>query len=250
MQNIYIVSGEYEQTTYDKTKYNLFYGMYAIHYIISGHGYFNGKRLGKGQGFMCSKGTFCSYYPDKEDPWTYIWIRVEGSDVKQYIDSYASNDYLFNFHSISEFSEICKTLLNINCFTNTDYGMSLFNIMRSFQTNFQQSPVSASDQIVHSVKEYILQNFNTDVSIEYIAEKMYISRASLRNIFYQKEGMSPKSYLIKVRLDQAKRLLKLGLSVKETALNVGYADAFQFSKIFKKHIGCSPSDYVKSLQHE
>ena len=250
MQNIYIVAGEYEQTTHRNSHYNLIYNTNAIHYIISGHGYFNGKRLGKGQGFILAKGTLCTYYPDMDDPWAYVWIRVEGSDVKQYTDGYAKNDYLFSFHSITKFKEICETLLNPNYFTNIDYEMSLFNIMRSFQTDFEIKTISSNDYIVRSVKEYILQNFYANISMENIAEKMHISRAYLRNIFYQNEGMSPKSYLIKVRLDQARHLLKIGFSVKETAKNVGYDDAFQFSKIFKKHIGCSPSIYVKSLPPE
>ena len=56
--------------------------------------------------------------------------------------------------------------------------------------------------------------------------------------------MSPKQYLLNKRLTRAKELLKeTNASVFEIANSVGYDDQLYFSRIFKKHIGISPTEY-------
>ena len=47
---------------------------YIIHYVLSGEGYFNGGRLGKGEGFLITPKMSEQYYPDKKDPWSFIWV--------------------------------------------------------------------------------------------------------------------------------------------------------------------------------
>ncbi|EGO8073496.1 helix-turn-helix transcriptional regulator, partial [Enterococcus faecalis] len=56
--------------------------------------------------------------------------------------------------------------------------------------------------------------------------------------------VGPINYLIQIRLNHAKELLKNdSLSVKEVAKTVGYEDAYHFSKLFKKYYGKSPSQF-------
>ena len=58
--------------------------------------------------------------------------------------------------------------------------------------------------------------------------------------------MSPVNYLIELRLNRAKELLKYTpLPVNEIALSVGIANPYYFSRLFKKHTGTSPTEYRK-----
>ena len=71
-------------------------------------------------------------------------------------------------------------------------------------------------------------------------------RAYLRNIFYRLEQKSPQQYLIGVRIERAKALLKTkNATISEIAASVGYQDPIQFYKIFKKHTGISATQYQK-----
>ena len=70
-------------------------------------------------------------------------------------------------------------------------------------------------------------------------KSIYVSR-----VFKETTGESPISYLIRVRLVKACGLLAgNGASVREIARQVGYEDAYYFSKLFKKYYGVSPMEY-------
>lgn len=57
-------------------------------------------------------------------------------------------------------------------------------------------------------------------------------------------SVSPMKYALKYRLEKAAVMLLRGASVKETALELGFYDAYHFSKQFKKQFLCSPKQYV------
>jgi len=64
------------------------------------------------------------------------------------------------------------------------------------------------------------------------------------HLFKSVTGSSPHRYLSEVRIDRAKLLLRSGVSSRETANRVGYADDSQFRRKFKETVGVSPSVYA------
>ncbi len=75
---------------------------------------------------------------------------------------------------------------------------------------------------------------------------MYISPEYLGRIFKSGTGQSPMSFLISIRLEKAKELLeKEELTVAQISRQIGYNDAYHFSKLFKKHFSISPLAYRK-----
>ena len=77
---LFITAGGLEHCSPDKNKLQVICPSIWIHYVIGGKGYFNGSAIRVGQAFIVYKNDFCEYYPDKNDPWTYIWLRFEGDD--------------------------------------------------------------------------------------------------------------------------------------------------------------------------
>lgn len=70
--------------------------------------------------------------------------------------------------------------------------------------------------------------------MEQLAEMLYVTPTYLSKTFKAATGVGPINYLIQIRLNHAKELLKNdSLSVKEVAKTVGYEDAYHFSKLFK-----------------
>lgn len=61
--------------------------------------------------------------------------------------------------------------------------------------------------------------------------------------------MSPKQYLLKVRMDKAKELLASPLTIEQVASSVGFNDALYFSKQFRKATGMPPSEYRAALRN-
>jgi len=61
------------------------------------------------------------------------------------------------------------------------------------------------------------------------------------------EGQSPQQYLIMVRINRAKELLRTkNATISEIAASVGYQDPIQFYKLFKKHTGMSAKAFQES----
>ena len=77
---LYITLGALEKCKHDKRHIRIICPEVWIHYITDGKGFYNGRRLGKGQAFIVYKNDLCEYYPDKDDPWTYFWMRFSGDD--------------------------------------------------------------------------------------------------------------------------------------------------------------------------
>ena len=95
---------------------------------------------------------------------------------------------------------------------------------------------------VTRTSDYIRANYALPVSIESIASMLGIDRRYLSRIFLRETGMTPKEYLVRIRLNRAADLLEnSACTVTETAHSVGYDDVYNFSKIFKKKYGISPA---------
>ena len=93
-------------------------------------------------------------------------------------------------------------------------------------------------------ENYIQANYMYDISVAGIAKMLGIDRRYFYRIFVEYTGTSPQNYLVKYRMGKAAELLShYDCTVSEAARSCGYKDAFNFSKMFKKEYGISPSDY-------
>ena len=73
----------------------------------------------------------------------------------------------------------------------------------------------------------------------------FISKSSLQRAFAERLGMSPKQYVIKLRMNKAlKLLIENKLSIKEIALACGFPDEKYFSRAFKERFGHPPSQIL------
>ena len=99
------------------------------------------------------------------------------------------------------------------------------------------------NDIVSRIMQYFEEHYAEKISLDLISENMYVSPFYISKIFKSITGDTPIRYLINVRLDKARELLKKHpeISVHEIAEMVGYDDAYHFSKLFKKRFGVSPS---------
>ena len=97
------------------------------------------------------------------------------------------------------------------------------------------------DTLIHNA----LSDIN--LSAEYIAELLDISRSQLYRKLYILRGVTPHDYIQEKRLKHARQLLELGevQSVKAAAHAVGIRKVQHFSEQFKAHYGRLPSSFLK-----
>ena len=89
-----------------------------------------------------------------------------------------------------------------------------------------------------------------------LADMAAISRMpveTFRKRFSAELGIPPLAYLQFLKMERAKTLLRGGLNVKQTGVEIGMPDPYHFSKQFKHVVGMSPTAYLKHVgrgQHE
>lgn len=103
---------------------------------------------------------------------------------------------------------------------------------------------SKNSKVISAIKEIIEQRYHEDISVSKIAEEIYLTPNYISMIFKHEMNETITEYIIKVRMEQAKHLLKTtDLKILEVAREVGYEDPHYFSKAFKKYSGTHPQKY-------
>ena len=85
-----------------------------------------------------------------------------------------------------------------------------------------------------------------NISLESLARLSNISTIYYRKVFNKIYNTSPIKYLIKIRINKAKELLRGDfISISDIAALTGFSSVYTFSKTFKKENGVSPTEYKK-----
>jgi Response regulator containing CheY-like receiver domain and AraC-type DNA-binding domain len=110
-----------------------------------------------------------------------------------------------------------------------------------------QTTIDYSNHIVKTTREYLESHYTEDISLEDMAAQVNISPQYFSKLIKKTTGFNFIDWLSMLRVKKAKELLSnSNLTVKEVCFMVGYKDPNYFSRIFKKRIGLTPSEYVKA----
>jgi len=100
---------------------------------------------------------------------------------------------------------------------------------------------------VHLARHVLDQNYDTPITIDDLSHEVALSPYYLIRSFQRVYNETPHQYLIKLRMDKAKELLRNSdLSITEICMAVGYESLGSFSTLFRKVAGISPSVYRAS----
>lgn len=107
------------------------------------------------------------------------------------------------------------------------------------------SSMKRYNAVIEEARTFIRENYQReDMSLNKVASQVNISPSYFSAIFSAQTGQTFVEYLTSVRLDRAKELLMCSnLRTAEIAYEVGYKDSHYFSYIFRKVVGCSPTEY-------
>lgn len=117
------------------------------------------------------------------------------------------------------------------------YGM-IDRLMR------EQQP---KNDILYPAIKYLENNIsNSELNNSLLASKANISEIYFRKLFIEKMGITPKQYILDVRMQKAKRLLtESEYSISAIAEECGFSSVYSFSRAFKEKIALSPTEYAK-----
>ncbi|WP_425235392.1 helix-turn-helix domain-containing protein [Ulvibacterium sp.] len=92
-------------------------------------------------------------------------------------------------------------------------------------------------------KLFIDNNFCDKIDLDNISDESHFSKFHFIRLFKDIYGKTPYKYLTSIRIEEAKRHLKKGISVMECCFAVGFDSPSSFTGLFKKEVGFTPKEY-------
>ena len=96
------------------------------------------------------------------------------------------------------------------------------------------------------IRNEIIGNPDLKISIADMAEKVHVSSYHMIRKFTDENGLTPHKFQLQCRIRKAQELLASGMKVVDVAPAVGFCDQSHLDGVFKKQVGISPEEYVKS----
>ena len=117
--------------------------------------------------------------------------------------------------------------------------------IREYEEFLERSAGESRNEVA-AVKNYIYHHYSEDLSLEMLAEKVYLSSGYLSFIFKKETGMNLNRYIRVFRMEKAKEILcTTNRKVAQVSEEVGFANVSYFCRSFREYYGSSPESYRK-----
>lgn len=121
---------------------------------------------------------------------------------------------------------------------------TLIGLCLRMKEQMPQSDSAASSDYT-KFRQLIVNNFRKKRTVSAYANELNLTSKSLNELTKKHSGRTASDHIYKQVILEAKRLLLLGIPVKEVAFNLEFDDPAHFSKFFKKQVGLAPADFRK-----
>lgn len=156
---------------------------------------------------------------------------------------YRNGGYTYTFDSRKDYL--------VEIMSSEDVGVIKNWFMEKMKRAVSNMSTGGKNHTHYQVKkalDFIEENYQKDISLDEISEKLNISSYYFSKLFKEQQGEGFVEYLTRRRIDKAKEmLLDPEKSIKEVGIACGYGDPNYFSRIFKKSTGMTPSEYKEKI---
>jgi AraC family transcriptional regulator of arabinose operon len=187
-------------------------------------------------------------------PWSIHWIHFVGVIGDYYAYQRQNDTYKFrvdtNDASVLEMLfDMCRNAFVANFVLHRIIyaSQALHHLLAHLMFNNRAfSPLLRSSHFrsIDDTLTYLHKNVHAKLTLDQMADYAGLSRSHFVRLFKEQTQYSPMNYFIRLKMQHACMLLSLSdKSVKEISYDVGYENPYYFSRLFKRVIGVSPSDY-------
>jgi len=163
-----------------------------------------------------------------------------------YVKFILSNIYQSIYKEIQKVSEVdLNGKIDKIYYSRTIQEISeiLDNIINKMEKQFSKESFNDRHEI-DLVKSYIYENYGSDLSLERLAEYIYMTPSYLSSIFKKETGMGINSFMKNYRMEKAKDMLEnTNIKIKNIGNLVGYSNTSYFCQSFREFYGLTPEKY-------
>ena len=221
----------------------------------AGRGHLDGAAwsLRGGQGVLLPPGRPHDYAADLESPWTIIWFHFTGAWADEYVRILggAGRPRKFMVHNIGmmiEAFEECYRYV-LGGYTDADLvGLStsfsrFIGLCRTLQQPANLRRRCSQDKVLRTIR-FMRENLSRSLSLEELARTAGLSIPHYSAMFKRQMNCSPIEFLTRLRLQKAcERIEHSDDTIAEIGYAVGYGDPLYFSRVFRRHMGATASEY-------
>lgn len=235
-------------------------GDYQLYYVASGkaHFFFDGKEkiIPQGNVILFRPGDpqkYGIYAADK--PETY-WVHFTGGEADSLLERYgfSRNENLFFTGSSQDYRNVFGQMIRELQLKRTNFEdllsynmMTLLLMINRHLSDGRAAGAQVIDEIEKAI-HYFNDNYNCPIIVEEYAEKHLMTPCWFIQNFKKITKTTPMKYIVSLRITNAMNMLEnKNYNVSQIAAAVGYDNPLYFSRLFKKHVGMSPSEYRDSL---
>lgn len=232
---------------------------FQVHYITDGYGILEnsyGKfRIMPGTIMITYPGVWHRFRPLKRTGWIENYIGFKGDLAKRFFSNPWFNpekpvmnceireelidSYYKIFHLVQEEKPFFQFVSSGMIIKLIGYIVS-FQMQQAFHGKYIQT-------VIEEVRFLMRENVEKNLDFQKIAAENNVGYSYFRKMFKRFTGISPKQYLLQLKVLRAKELLlSSDKTIKEISFELGFQSIFYFSRIFKEKTGISPSDMRKS----
>ncbi|WP_339819446.1 AraC family transcriptional regulator [Paenibacillus sp. FSL R7-0216] len=194
------------------------------------------------------------YGASTDKPWSIYWFHLQGEDTAALIRTYGLDQdgpvrLPLSVHSqLLEQSEQCYRLLHDKHYSlpvQIHVAQTMRHLLSSIGLSAERSAQDRKrERYFDEAVRYMTERLAETVTLPELAKQVGLSKQHLVYLFNREAGLPPIEYFLRLKMQRAGQLLDLtGLSVKEIAGAVGMYDPYYFSRLFKKIMGYSPTEY-------
>lgn len=224
---------------------------YMIHFVRSGKGtlLLNDKiyRIKENDLFLIRPGQKAIYTADDSNPWHYSYFSFAGVLAAGLLEetAFKNNNTVITLPDDS-IARIIEEGLTAVCESKSVRICTLEYLAKLLSVLVVEPTCVKDDQnvLITQIDQYIKKNYMKDIQINEIADMFNVSRNYLFRIFKKNKGISLKSYLSDIRIQDAKAMLiTTDIPITQISEMLGFKTYSAFFKLFKAATNSTPKEY-------
>jgi AraC-like DNA-binding protein len=230
---------------------------YQILFTISGNGILKYRNktipIEKNQAVLLHCNEYNYYYTGKSGFWEYKYMHMKGSGLPG-IFEIINLGSVFPVHLIEpfefnqSFDKMVRLIETMDYQSDLKFPALLMAILTDLAVNRNETVVTRNGDyhrnIIEGSFKYMQENYRQKLLIRDIAKNEGFNECYFTRLFKRIAGTTPHEYLMRLRIDKAKQILKqTDKSITEVSYDVGFDNVNVFIRDFKKYTGTTPLRY-------